>query len=161
ILRDLCNHNIIELKQKYQIVWSEERGYLDSTPNMYDLVDTDRDILVFCFIKTGKSSDINEKVSEDLKKKHPVMYYTLINMELDWRNAILENYRGLKKDNLNKEEFNVKFISRVNSVFRFLTHRSMKTGEKVDRIYSTLTLLSSESREHLNINGDYFFSIDL
>src|SRR5690554_1400222 len=159
ILKNLCDIKIIKLKKKYEIIYNENKKnpYEDSTPNIFELIISDRDHIVFIPIAAGISTTVTSKVQEDLKK-NKMVYYTLMNVELDWRNAILENYYYLKKKNLDKHDFNTKFLSRVNNIFRALTHRTMKKGEKVNRIYSTLTLLSSESRKHLHMNNQYLYS---
>src|SRR5690554_63300 len=162
-LRDnLIAHDIIKLTKKFQRIYNEERDdYSESTPNKYELVVSDHENFVFLFIDIDEDErKVNINIMDELDKNE-VIKGTLENVEIDWKNAIVAEYHYVRNNTDTAGEYIEKFASRVNTIFRATSNRMMKKGKKVQRVYSTFTMLSSIARDYLHINGEYFHSIDL
>ena len=79
---------------------------------------------------------------------------TILNTEIDAISAIRDEIESMKcVDSLRK---------RISRIFNFIQNdRYIKKGNKVDRIYHSLTSISKISRKHLTIKGKKFMSIDI
>ena len=163
IIDTLKDNNIIEWVEKFNNVYNpmEEYPWMESTPNRYELILSDYDSFTFLFIDTDEEAEELNVYIQDEINNNEVINHTLMNVRMNWQNAITEEYNYLSSKNLSKEEFSRKYTSRVNNIFKFLTHRMMVKGKKVERIYSSFTMLSGVARKHLHINGKFFNSIDL
>lgn len=82
---------------------------------------------------------------------------TIKKMEVNYRDAILAEFKHVEDNNL--DQYNL--LMRINKLLSLNGFRYMKTGNRVNRVYHSLTNLSKVSRKHLHINGQTFNDIDI
>jgi len=112
----------------------------------------------------------NEYISQSDYKLDPIRSYTLLEAKIDVPLAIYRNHRSTLRKAINSlgVHYNYAHIMcmRLYAINRFLNHkRYINKAINCDRVFSSFTELSKESREslYMDINGkrEYFHEVDL
>ena len=85
------------------------------------------------------------------------MIDTIKSIEVDYKGAIIAEIDNYKKEKVGINQLRI----RLNKLFSLNGHRFIKYGNKVNRVYTSLSNLSKISREYLHINGTKFNNIDI
>lgn len=79
---------------------------------------------------------------------------TIKNLEINMRNAILDEISHCRNNNLSSNNLRI----RISRIFYTRMRRFIKSGKKVNRIYHSFSNVSKVSRRHLNIK---MYNIDI
>ncbi|RYF94291.1 MAG: response regulator, partial [Chitinophagaceae bacterium] len=84
---------------------------------------------------------------------------TIQNVDCDYRNAVLSEIENYKSDIFELKTNKLRL--RLSKLFALNGKRFIKTGNKSNRVYHSLSNLSKISRKYLHIKGQQFYDIDI
>lgn len=124
-----------------------ERSNLYRFYNNYVGADT---CIVITPNKTHSTLDVTGKHSKKITN-------TIMNIEVDYKSAIIAEIDYYRNGHIDTNQLRI----RLNKLFSLNGKRFIKYGNKVNRVYHSLSNLSKISREFLHIRGVKFNNIDI
>lgn len=127
-----------------------ERSYLFRLMNEFI---NDKELCIIIFEKSStRSLNVFGKYNSKYKK-------TVKNVTINYKTAIKDEvtyyHNNPSSNRLNS------LRQRLSIIFNLNNDRFIKTGDKSNRVYSSLSNISRVSRKHLNVKNQYFTGIDI
>lgn len=108
-----------------------------------------------CLVLLNDRSNISYEADEKYNIKFEK---TLKRVDVDYKAAVASEI-AYYKSNLDPSLNSLRV--RLNTLFSLNSRRWIKKGNKVDRVYHSLTNISKVSRKHLHIDGEKFNDVDI
>jgi len=171
-LTSICNNvkqHIAINEHRFYVFLNKEKGNLFYTKT-YELIDNNEKEVVLIILKSKSIKEHNLDICiSDSVLNNPFYIETLKESTIYTQDALKANIDFLLSENLkkpiDKRLPNNKLISKIitvfNNILEFNSKRFSKTGNKVNRQYSSFARQSSVTRKFIQYHGRYFYSLDL
>lgn len=151
LLNTLVELNLIYLVETMKVYYKNSK-IITATPRKYELVDNNSQELII----SDTNIKYNRVVVNEVDGLPPNYLKTLEEVQISDK-VFQSEYEYCVKNDIPLKNI----IARFKKIRKLQYYISIKQGGNVNRIYSSLSSLSENARRFLNINGQYFSSIDI